>query len=88
MLKKNYNYFTGYLYDYYKVKPFHIMLPKTSKYVKSYDAQTRWMYFLIEDDDSFENYNTILDKVSTDFKKELDSEPVCNKTILKTKIKS
>ena len=42
--------------------------------MKSYDAQTRWMYFLIEDDDSLENYNTILDKVSTDFKKELDSE--------------
>ena len=74
MLKKNYNYFTGYLYDDYKVKPLHIMLPKTRTYVKSYDAQTRWMYFLIEDDDSLENYNTILDKVSTDFKKELDSE--------------
>ena len=27
------------------------MLPKTSAYVKSYDGETEWMYFLIEDDD-------------------------------------
>ena len=27
------------------------MLPKTSAYVKSYDGQTKWMYFLSEDDD-------------------------------------
>ena len=38
------------------------MLPKTS--IKSYDEQTRWMYFLIEDGDLSESdtkpvYNTI-----------------------------
>ena len=27
------------------------MLPKTSAYVKSYNGQTKWMYFLLEDDD-------------------------------------
>ena len=63
------------------------MLPKTSAYVKSYDGQTKWMYFLIEDDDLLEKYNTIWDKVSADFKNEFDSEPVYNKNILKTKIK-
>ena len=51
--EKNYKYFSGYLHDDYKVKPLHIMLPKMSAYVKSYDAQTKWMYFLIEDDDFF-----------------------------------
>ena len=35
------------------------MLPKTSVYVKSYDRQTKWMYFLIEDDGLLEKYNTI-----------------------------
>ena len=35
------------------------MLPKTTAYVKNYDGQTKWMYFLIEDDDLFEKYNTI-----------------------------
>ena len=75
------------MYDDYKVKPLHIMLPKTSIYVKSYDGQTKWMYFLIEDDDLLEKYNTIWDKVSADMKKEFDSEPVYNKNLLKTKIK-
>ena len=30
------------------------MLPKTSSYVKSYDGQTKWMYFLIEYDNLLE----------------------------------
>ena len=47
------------------------MLPKTGAYVKSYDEQTKWMYFLTEND--IEKYNTIWDKVSADSKKELDS---------------
>ena len=54
-----------------KVKPSHKMLPKTGAYVKSYDEQTTWMYFLTEND--IEKYNTIWDKVSADSKKELDS---------------
>ena len=35
-------------------QPIHIMIPKTSTYVKSYDGKTKWMYFLIEDDDLLE----------------------------------
>ena len=62
------------------------MLPKTGADVKSFDGQTKWMYFLIEDDDLLEKYNTIWDKVSTDIKKEFDSEPVYNKKFLKAKI--
>ena len=27
------------------------MFPKTSACVKSYDGQTKWMYFLIKDDE-------------------------------------
>ena len=64
------------------------MLPKTRAYVKSYDGQTKWMYFLIEDDDLLEKYNTIWDKLSADIKKEFNSERVYNKEFLKTKIKS
>ena len=47
------------------------MLPKTSTYVKGYDGQTKWMYFLIEDDELLEKYNTIWNKVSADIKKNL-----------------
>ena len=39
------------------------------KQVKIYDEQTKWIYFLIEDDDLLENYNTIWDQVSADIKK-------------------
>ena len=49
------------------------MLPKSSAYVKRYDGQSKWMHFLIEDDDLLGKYNTIWDKVSNDTKKEFDS---------------
>ena len=58
------------------------MFPKTRAYVKGYDGQTKWMYFLIEDDDLLERYNNIQDKVSADIKKEFDSNPVYNKNFL------
>ena len=38
-----------------KVKPLNMMLPKASTYVKSYDGQAKWMYFLIEDDGCWKN---------------------------------
>ena len=57
------------------------MLPKTSAYVKSYDGQTKWIYFLIKDNKLLEKYNTIWDKVSTDIKKEFDSKLAFNKII-------
>ena len=45
------------------------MLPKTSAYVNNYDGQTKWMYFLIEDNDLLEKYYTIWDIVRADIKK-------------------
>ena len=39
--EKHYKYFIGYLYNDDKVKPLHIMLPKTSAYAKRYDGQTK-----------------------------------------------
>ena len=48
---KFYKYFSDYLYNGNKLEPLNIMLPKTSAYVKSYDGETIWMYFFIEDDD-------------------------------------
>ena len=60
------------MYNAHKVKLLHILLPKTSSYVKSYDGQGKWMYFLIGDN-LLEKYNTIWDKVSTDIKDEFGS---------------
>ena len=64
------------------------MLPKTNANAKSYDGQTKWMYFLIEGDDLLEKCNTIWDKISPDIKKDFDIEPVHNKHFLTAKIKS
>ena len=55
------------------------MLPKTTAYIKRYDGKTKWMYFLINNDDLLEKYNTVRDKVKADVRKEFDSEPVYNK---------
>ena len=62
------------------MKPIHIMLLKLSVDIKRYDGQTKWMYFLIEDDGIFNKCNTIWGKVSSDIKKEFNSKPVYNKT--------
>ena len=56
--------------------------------VKISDGQTKWMYFLIENDDLLEKYNIIWDKVSANIKIQFNSESVFNKQFLKTKIKS
>ena len=44
-MNENYRYFIGYLYNDFKVKPLHKMLPKMSAYLKGYDGQTKSMYF-------------------------------------------
>ena len=43
--EKNYMYFIGYLYNVYKVEALHIMILKTSAYVKIYNERTKWMFF-------------------------------------------
>ena len=76
------------LFDDCKIKPLHIILPKTSVHVKSFNGQTKFMYFLIEDDDLLDKYNPVSEKVSSDIKKEFDSEPDCDNFFMETKRKS
>ena len=57
-------------------------------YVKRYDLQTRWMYFLIENEALLQKYNIILEKISADIKKEFDSTTVYYKKSLEIKRKS
>ena len=42
--EKSYKCFIGYLYNDHKLKPLHIMLHKTSAYVKINDGQNRWSF--------------------------------------------
>ena len=79
MVKKNCKYFIGHLYNYDKVKPLNIMLPKQRTYVKNYDGETKWMYPLTENDDLLEKHDTIWDKVSADVTKKIDREPLFKK---------
>ena len=64
------------------------MLPKTSAYVKHYDGQTKCMYFLIEDDELLEKYNTICINSVLISKKNLIASLSIIIFFLKTKIKS
>ena len=64
------------------------MLPKTNDNVKSYDGLTKWMYFLTEDDNLLEKYNSIWDKVSADIKRNLIVSLSTNEEFLTIKIKS
>ena len=47
------------------------MLPKRRTCLKSYDEQSKWMYFLNENDDLLGQYNTTWDKTSADIKNKL-----------------
>ena len=49
--------------------------------MKYYDGQTKWKYFLIEDDDLLKKYNAIWDKGSADIKREVESEPTYNEKL-------
>ena len=48
------------------------MLPKMSAYRSNFD-ETKYMSFLIKDDELLEKYNKIWDKVSNTVKKRFDS---------------
>ena len=50
LYQKNYKFFVGY-FDEDKIKTFSIILPKPNAYVKSYNAETKWMYFSNEDEE-------------------------------------
>ena len=50
----------GYLHAGCKIKPLHVMLPKTSASVKDYEMRKLIGYIsLIKDDDLLNKYNTI-----------------------------
>ena len=66
-----------------KVKLLCIFLP----YRRDFD-ETKYLCFLVKDDELLEKYNDIWEKVSQSIKKELDGKPVNYEKHLKTEIKS
>ena len=57
-------------------------------YLKGYDGETKWVYFLIEDDDLLKKYYDNWNKVSNNINEDFDSKLICNEKILRTKINS
>ena len=58
-----------------------------SAYRKDFD-ETKYIPFLIKDDELLDKYNKILEKNKNNLKKEIDSEPIYTEKYLKVKIKS
>ena len=46
--KKNYKYLIGYWDDDHRIKQLYTILPKTITYIKSYDGETKRIYFLLK----------------------------------------
>ena len=85
--KKGFKYLIGYK-DAIKIRPLFIFLSKMSAYRKDLNIETKYMPFLLKDDELLEKYNEIWENVKNSIKKEFDSEPVYNQKYLKAKIKS
>ena len=52
--------------DDYGTKPFGVILPKTSTFIRRYDGETKWMHILIKDDELYNElymHNDISNKV-------------------------
>ena len=65
------------------------MLPQVSAYVKSYDGETKWMYFFIKYRDKKLVKNIMKSEIkSAMYQKRFDSESVFNEKYIKIKITS
>ena len=61
------------------------MLAEMSRYTRNYDDETKYMYFLIQDDELLKKCNKILDKVSNSINTFFDSDLLYHEKYLKTK---
>ena len=59
------------------MRPLYLFLPEMSAYRKDFD-ETKYMLFLIKDDELLRKYNDISEKVKNVINKEFDSEPIYN----------
>ena len=58
--EENHKYFVGYVHDdnNWKIREFYIMPPNMSAYVKSFNGESKWIHFLIENDELLKNVMT------------------------------
>ena len=61
-------------------RPLYVFLPKMNACRRDFD-ETKYMSFLIKDDELLEKYNGIWEKVENSIKNEFNSEPVYDENI-------
>ena len=83
---EGFEYFTGYL-EGGVVKPFCIILPQMSGYIKYFENGGKNMSFLIKDDEVQENDDKIWDTIKNKLGIKLHSEPVYEYKYLKAKVR-
>ena len=63
--------------DDHKIKSFSIILLKRSQFIKSYDGESKWIYFLIKVDELLKN--TVIFLIESVMKTQFKSELIYNK---------
>ena len=79
-----YKYFIGYQ-EGEIVKPLCIILPQMSGYIKYFKNNGKNIFFLIEDDEIWENYEDIWYVIKNKLSIKFHSKPIYDKTYLKGK---
>ena len=83
---EGFNYFIGYL-EGGIVKPFCIILPQMSGYIKYFENGCKNMSFLVEDDKVRKKYDKIWDVIENKLGIKFDSEPIYKYKYLKTRVR-
>ena len=77
--KQDFKYFNGYK-DNKEIRPLFILFSEMSMF-KRYSDKTKCIYFIIKDEQNFNNHRKILEKVSNITIKKINSGLIYNKNI-------
>ena len=86
IIKKAFKYFIGYQ-EGEIVKTLCIILPQMSGYIKYFKKDGKNIFFLIEDDEIWENYQGIWYVIKNKLSIKFHSKPIYDKTYLKRQSK-
>ena len=81
-----FKYFLGFQEDEI-VKPFCIMLPRISGYIKYFENGGKNMSFFIKDDEVWEKYEQIWDVIKNKLSIKFHSKPIYDQKYLKAKVR-
>ena len=69
------------------VKPFYIILPKLSGYIKYLENEGKDMSFMVKNENVLDNYNEIWDKIKENLNVKFHSTPFYDEKYIKTKVR-